>query len=239
MELLTQLFDFVRHMDTHLNDLAGQTGLWFYLVLFFVVFCETGLVVTPFLPGDSLLFALGTLCATANSSLNLPAMLVLLILAAILGDAVNYAIGAYLGPRAFKYDNSWLLNKKYLLRAQEFYERYGSKTIILARFVPIVRTFAPFVAGIGRMRYGKFLAYNVVGAVAWVAICLYAGFFFGQVEWVKRNFEVVVVAIILISVLPMAVEMVLGWLRGRSSGRLETVAAATAPAAEEPLHRAG
>ncbi len=170
MEFLTQLLHFFLHLDVHLNFLAGQLGLWFYLVLFLVVFCETGLVVTPFLPGDSLLFALGALCATTDSALNLPALLLLLICAAILGDAVNYALGAYLGPRAFKYDNSWLLNKKHLVRAQEFYERYGSKTIILARFVPIVRTFAPFVAGIGRMRYGRFLAYNVVGAVAWVAL---------------------------------------------------------------------
>jgi membrane-associated protein len=241
MEFLTHLLDFVLHLDVHLNSLAGQLGLWFYLVLFLVVFCETGLVVTPLLPGDSLLFALGALCAATDSTLNLPALLVLLLVAAILGDAVNYAIGAYLGPRAFKFDNSWLLNKKHLLRAQEFYERYGSKTIILARFVPIVRTFAPFVAGIGVMRYGKFLAYNVVGAVAWVAICLYAGFFFGQVDWVKRNFELVVVAVILISVLPMAVEMILSWLRTRSPGKLEAVAAGADPVATtgDSLHRAG
>jgi membrane-associated protein len=237
MELLTQLFDVVFHLDAHLNNLAGQSGLWFYLILFLVVFCETGLVVTPFLPGDSLLFALGALCSVADSTLSLPALVVLLIVAAVLGDAVNYAIGAWLGPRAFKYENSWLLNKKHLLRAQEFYERYGSKTIILARFVPIIRTFAPFVAGIGRMRYGRFLTYNVVGAVAWVVLCLFAGFYFGKMDWVKKNFEVVVVAIILISVLPMGVEMVLAWLRSRSASRLK-MAEVDPVATKEPLSKA-
>jgi membrane-associated protein len=208
-----QLFDIVRHLDQHLNTWALNMGLWFYAVLFLVIFAETGLVVTPFLPGDSLLFAVGALAAASGSTLSLPAILVLLIAAAILGDAVNYAIGLRLGPAVFRSERSWLLNKKHLQKAQGFYEQYGSKTIILARFVPIVRTFAPFVAGIGKMTYSKFFAYNVVGGVAWVAICLFSGYFFGNFTWVKNNFEIVVLAIILISVLPIAIEMVLAWSR--------------------------
>jgi membrane-associated protein len=209
----SQLLDYVRHLDVYLTQLANWNLPGFYAVLFLVIFAETGLVVTPFLPGDSLLFALGAMAALAATPLSLPLLLVLLTAAAVLGDAVNYAIGYRVGPRVFKYEGSWLLNKKHLLRAQEFYEKYGSKTIILARFVPIVRTFAPFVAGIGKMRYSRFGLYNVVGGVAWVAICVVSGYFFGQIEWVKRNFEVVVVAIIVISVLPMVVEFLLNWRR--------------------------
>jgi membrane-associated protein len=217
MELLRQLWEYVHHLNFYLDKLAGQTGVWFYAVLFLVIFCETGLVVTPFLPGDSLLFALGAMAAGENSPVSLPLLFVLLSVAAVLGDAVNYAIGWRLGPKVFKYENSWFFNKKHLLRAQAFYEKYGSKTIILARFVPIVRTFAPFVAGIGTMRYRRFFLYNVVGGVAWVAICLGSGYYFGGLEWVKENFELVVVAIILISVLPMAVEFYLAWRRGEGN----------------------
>jgi membrane-associated protein len=217
---LPQLLEYVRHLDVYLNRLAEWNLPGFYAVLFLVIFAETGLVVTPFLPGDSLLFALGTMAAATSSPLSLPLLMGLLIGAAVLGDAVNYAIGYRVGPRVFKYESSWLLNKKYLLRAQEFYEKYGSKTIILARFVPIVRTFAPFVAGIGKMRYGKFGLYNVVGGVAWVLLCLLSGHFFGQIEWVKNNFEVVVVAIVVISVLPMAVEFLLNWRRQAAERRL-------------------
>jgi membrane-associated protein len=213
MELLSQLLDYIRHLEPHLNQLATEMGAWFYLLMFLVVFCETGLVITPFLPGDSLLFALGAMAAGSSSHLNLGGMFVLLIAAAVLGDAVNYAIGLRVGPRVFKYEQSWFFNKKHLVRAQEFYEKYGSKTIILARFVPIVRTFAPFVAGIGNMQYRRFALYNVIGGVAWVAICLFSGHRFGQVEWVKTNFEVVVLAIIVISVLPMVVEVFLAWRR--------------------------
>jgi membrane-associated protein len=212
METVHQIVDLVRHLDRHLETLIGQTGLpLFYTVMFLVIFCETGLVVTPFLPGDSLLFALGTMAASEGSSLSLALLFVLLIIAAVAGDAVNYAIGRRLGPKVFKYESSWLLNKKHLLRAQEFYEKYGSKTIILARFVPIVRTFAPFVAGIGKMRYRSFAIYNVVGAVAWVAICLFSGYAFGQIPVVHDNFEIVLVMIVVISVLPMAVEMYFNW----------------------------
>jgi membrane-associated protein len=185
-------------------------GPWFYLVLFAIVFCETGLVVTPFLPGDSLLFAVGAVAA-ATSSLSMPVLFVVLVAAAVIGDAVNYAIGYRLGPKVFKYERSRFFNKKHLLRAQAFYEKYGSKTIILARFVPIVRTFAPFVAGIGKMRYPRFFLYNCVGAVAWVAICLESGYLFGELPWVKQHFELVVLAIVFVSVLPMIVEFLLAW----------------------------
>ncbi len=211
MDWILQGLEIIRHLDVYLNQLASNLGPAFYVVLFLVIFAETGLVVTPFLPGDSLLFALGALTATSGSNLSLTLLLVLLLAAAVLGDAVNYAIGLRLGPAVFRSESSWLLNKKHLLRAQEFYEKYGSKTIILARFVPIVRTFAPFVAGIGKMRYSKFFVYNVVGGLAWVAGCLFAGYFFGGLSWVKKNFEVVVLGIIFVSVLPMAVELCLAW----------------------------
>jgi membrane-associated protein len=219
METLRQAIEFVRHLQDHLNDLIGWTGLpLFYTIMFLVVFCETGLVVTPILPGDSLLFALGAMAAAQASPLSLPLLFVLLLTAAVAGDAVNYAVGWWLGPKVFHYESSWLLNKKHLLRAQAFYEKYGSKTIILARFVPIVRTFAPFVAGIGTMRYRRFAIYNVVGALAWVAICLVGGYQFGAIPLVRDNFEIVLIAICVISVLPMGVEMVLAWRRRPTAG---------------------
>jgi membrane-associated protein len=208
---INYLLDYVLHPQPHLHEMTSEMGPWFYLLLFGIIFCETGLVVTPFLPGDSLLFAVGSLAAGAGSSLSLPLLLGLLIVAAVVGDAVNYAIGYRLGPKVFKYEQSWLFNKKHLLRAQAFYEKYGSKTIILARFVPIVRTFAPFVAGIGQMRYPRFFLYNCVGGAAWVAICLSSGYWFGGLEWVTKHFELVVIAIVFISVLPMAVEFLLAW----------------------------
>lgn len=204
---LTQLLEYVLHPQPHLQSMTAQMGPWFYLLLFAIIFCETGLVVTPFLPGDSLLFAVGAVAA--GSSMSIPLLFGLLVAAAVIGDAVNYAIGYQLGPKVFKYEQSRLFNKKYLLRAQAFYEKYGSKTIILARFVPIVRTFAPFVAGIGKMRYPRFFLYNCVGAVAWVAICLWSGYFFGGLPWVTQHFELVVLAIVFISVLPMIVELLL------------------------------
>src|SRR5262249_27188422 len=158
---------------------------WLYVVLFAVIFCETGLVVTPFLPGDSLLFAVGALAASPNSTLSLPLLLVLMCVAAVLGDAVNYSIGYWLGPKGFKYDNSWFFNKKHLLRTQHFYEKYGSKTIVLARFIPIIRTFAPFVAGIGQMQYRRFAIYNVAGGIVWVLAFTLAGYKFADQPWVK------------------------------------------------------
>jgi membrane-associated protein len=217
MELISEGLNLLRQLvnQDFLNGLVAQLGPWFYVVMFAIIFAETGLVVTPFLPGDSLLFALGALAATPGSPISLPLMIALLIAAAVLGDAVNYAIGYRVGPAVFRYEKSWLFNKGHLLKAQAFYEKYGSKTIILARFVPIVRTFAPFVAGIGKMTYSRFGLYNVVGGVAWVLICVLAGVAFGQVPWVKKNFEVVVLAIIFISVLPMMVELVLEWRRRR------------------------
>jgi len=196
-----------------LYDLVGNwahdLGPWFYLVLFAIIFSETGLVVAPFLPGDSLLFAVGAIAAVALSGLSMPVLMVLLILAAVLGDAVNYAIGFRVGPQVFRSEHSRIFNKKHLLRAQEFYEKYGSKTIILARFVPIVRTFAPFVAGIGKMAYRRFFVYNVIGGAAWVLICLWSGYFFGQITWVKEHFEAVAVAVVILSVLPIVLEHLL------------------------------
>jgi membrane-associated protein len=189
-----------------LAGLAQSMGTSLYVVLFLIVFAETGLVVTPFLPGDSLLFTVGAVCATGG--IQLAVVIPLLIVAAVLGDAVNYGVGLRLGPAVFKSEHSRFFNKKHLERTQEFYERYGGKTIIMARFVPIVRTFAPFVAGIGKMGYAKFLAYNVIGAVAWVLICVLAGHWFGNLEIVRKNFELVLIAIIGISVLPMVIEFV-------------------------------
>jgi membrane-associated protein len=198
-----------------LNELAQSLGPWLYVLLFGVIFAETGLVVVPFLPGDSLLFAVGAVSATPGSPINLWLTAVLLIVAAILGDAVNYWIGYKLGPKVFASEGSWLLNKKHLVEAQNFYDKYGGKTIILARFVPIIRTFAPFVAGVGRMNYGRFLLFNVVGGVSWVLICLLGGWFFGNLPWVQKNFEAVIVAIVVISVLPIVVEVIRGWLASR------------------------
>jgi len=208
MELIAQLVDVFLHLDQHLNEWAASLGPWLYAVLFLIVFCETGLVVTPFLPGDSLLFAVGALASLEGSPIELPQTTALLVVAAVLGDAVNYSIGAYLGPAVFTSERSRFLNKQHLVRTQLFYERHGGKTIFLARFVPIIRTFAPFVAGIGRMRYGYFATYNVTGAIAWVAICIGAGALFGHIPIVKENFELVVLGIIAVSLIPVVTEFV-------------------------------
>jgi membrane-associated protein len=209
MEYLQHAIDFFRHVDVYLNHWIGLMGPWFYAVLFLIVFAETGLVVTPLLPGDSLLFATGALAAREGSPLSMPVLLAVLILAAVLGDAVNYYIGYRVGPRVFKSERSRLFNKKHLLRAQEFYEKYGGKTIILARFMPIIRTFAPFVAGIGKMEYRRFALYNVTGAIAWVLICVIGGYLLSEVEIVKKHFELILVAIVIISVLPGFIEFLL------------------------------
>jgi membrane-associated protein len=198
-----------------LNSLTQTLGSGFYLLLFAVIFAETGLVAVPFLPGDSLLFAVGAVSAYPTSTISLPLVAGLLIVAAVLGDAVNYWIGYKLGPKVFASEGSWLLNKKHLVEAQKFYDRHGGKTIILARFVPIVRTFAPFVAGVGRMNYGRFLLFNVVGGVSWVLICLLAGWWFGSWPFVQKNFEWVLVAVVFISVIPVAFEVGRGWLAAR------------------------
>jgi membrane-associated protein len=208
VDLLRRLVDIFLHLDTHLSQVIGQYGTGTHLLLFLIIFCETGLVVTPFLPGDSLLFAAGTFAALG--ALDLWLVIVLLIAAAILGDTVNYWAGAWAGPRAFS-GNVRFLRREYLERTQEFYHRHGGKTIIIARFIPIVRTFAPFVAGIGAMSYPRFIAYNVVGAVLWVVLFTLGGYFFGNIPVVRKNFTLVILAIIAISVLPMVVEA----LRGR------------------------
>lgn len=209
MEFVRQLVEFVIHFNPEsLNQMAQVVGPWLYVILFAIIFAETGLVVTPFLPGDSLLFAAGAVAAHPSSPVGLVPLTILLIVAAILGDAVNYAIGWYIGPKVFSREDSRLLNRHHLMQAHEFYEKYGAITIILARFMPIVRTFAPFVAGIGRMNYAKFALYNVTGGIAWVAMFLVGGWWFGGREIVQKNFKLVVVAIIAISVLPAVVEYV-------------------------------
>ena len=200
MDLIKTLIDMVLHLDKHLVALANDCGMWTYFILFVIIFCETGLVVTPFLPGDSLLFAIGAL--SASGGLNIAAICTVLIIAAIIGDTVNYHIGKYIGPKVFHRDDVRFLNKKHLIKTHEFYERHGGKTIIIARFLPIIRTFAPFVAGMGSMSYARFIVYNVVGGVLWVTLLVFAGYFFGNIPIVKKNFTLVIMAIIVISVLP-------------------------------------
>ncbi len=205
MEFLTSFIDIVLHLDKHLQMLVQNYGTWVYLILFAIVFCETGLVVTPFLPGDSLLFVAGALAAAGGMNVHL--LVVLLIIAAIAGDAVNYAVGRYLGPKVFREEGSRFLNRAYLEKAHAFYERHGGKTIIIARFIPIIRTYAPFVAGIGSMPYPRFAMFNVVGAVIWVVSLAYAGFFFGNIPWVKSNLSLVIITIIILSILPAIAEV--------------------------------
>jgi membrane-associated protein len=205
MDFVRSVMDLFLHLDEHLNQIVTTYGVWTHLILFAIVFAETGLVVTPFLPGDSLLFAAGALAAIG--SLDLWLLVVLLIGAAILGDTVNYWVGAWIGPRAFS-GNVKFLRKDYLDRTHAFYEKHGGKTIILARFVPIIRTFAPFVAGVGAMSYPKFITYNIVGAVLWVGLFVPLGYFFGNMATVKENFSLVILAIIAISVMPIAVEAI-------------------------------
>ena len=208
MEEIKSAIDVFLHLDRHLGDWSQALGPWLYFLLFAIVFCETGLVVTPFLPGDSLLFAVGALASVPNSGVSVWVAAALLIAAAVLGDAVNYAVGANMGPKVFSREDSRWLRKEHLQRTHAFYEKYGAKTIILARFVPIVRTFAPFVAGVGSMTYAKFATYNIAGAVGWVLSLLLAGYFFGQIPTIQRNFHIVIVAIIVISLLPIVFEFV-------------------------------
>lgn len=206
MHLLSQLAHVFLHLDVYLNSWAGMLGVWLYAVLFAVIFCETGLVVTPFLPGDSFLFAVGALSAGEGSPINLPLAMLLLSIAAIAGDALNYLIGSWAGPKVFYSESSRWLNKNHLMRAHGFYEKYGGKTIIIARFMPIIRTFAPFVAGIGTMSYSKFALYNVCGGIAWVCSFLWAGHKFSNLPLVRQHFHYVILAIIFLSVLPAVVE---------------------------------
>lgn len=211
MEILNDIFalclslvDFILHIDVHLNELCLNYGAWVYAILFTIVFCETGLVVTPFLPGDSLLFAVGAMAALG--ALDVKLVMPLLIVAAVLGDGINYSIGAKMGTRVFQNDTSRFFKRAHLIKTQEFYERHGGKTIIIARFMPIIRTFAPFVAGVGTMAYARFFLFNVVGAVLWVALFVLAGFFFGNLPVVKHNFTLVIFAIIGVSILPGVIE---------------------------------
>ena len=213
IELAHHLIDFVLHIDRHLQDIIAHYGLWTYALLFVVIFAETGFVVTPFLPGDSLLFAAGALCA--GSVLNVHLLALTLAVAAVLGNLVNYGVGAFLGPKVFHREDSWLLRKKHLERAHAFFEKYGGRSIVLSRFVPIVRTFVPFVAGVGRMSWPRFFGFNLAGGCAWIYLLTYLGYFFGGTELVRKNFGLVIAAIIVISVLPIAVEALRGWRASR------------------------
>jgi membrane-associated protein len=202
--LLTDLLDLFLHLDTHLYTVIQNYGSWTYLLLFLIIFCETGLVVTPILPGDSLLFAAGAFAA--SGALDLTWLLGLLSIAAVLGDAINYTIGRFTGPKVFTRQESRIFKKEYLERTHQFYEKYGGKTIIIARFVPIVRTFAPFVAGVGRMTYWRFASYNIIGGLLWINVCTVAGYLFGNIPIVKQNFTLVILAIVFVSILPGLIE---------------------------------
>ena len=207
MDLINTLINLFLHIDEHLNTIIQMYGVWTYALLFLIIFMETGLVVTPFLPGDSLLFAAGTFAALG--SLNVFVLWLVVFVAAVLGDAVNYWIGSKVGPRAFEQDVRFL-KREYLDKTQDFYAKHGGKTIILARFVPIVRTFAPFVAGVGTMKYRHFFTFNVIGAFLWTAIFIFLGYFFGNIPFVQEHFEIVIVVIIMISIVPMVIEYVRG-----------------------------
>ena len=219
MDAVHAIIDFIIHIDKHLTDLVSAYGLWTYAILFLIVFCETGLVITPFLPGDSLLFAAGALAS--KNALNPHVLMVSLVVAAIIGDAVNYHIGRYIGPRVFE-SRSRFLKREYLDRTHRFFLKYGGKAIVFARFVPIVRTFAPFLAGVGNMPYSRFVFFNVSGAILWVALFVYGGYFFGSLPFVERNFKIVILAIIILSVIPAVVE----WYRASresKEGRVDPV----------------
>ena len=206
MNWFSAVIDFILHIDTHLIAITSEYGIWTYAILFLIVFAETGLVVAPLLPGDSLLFAAGAICALGT--LDITAMILLLILAAVLGDGVNYLIGSKIGPKIFSSTTSRFLNRKHLERTHEFYEKHGGKTIILARFMPIIRTFAPFVAGVGSMTYSRFAIYNVIGGVLWVTSFSLLGFRFGNEPIIKSNFSIVIGVIILLSLIPIFVELI-------------------------------
>lgn len=214
MDIIIYLIDFFIHLDKYLPIIIQSFGIWAYVIVFLVVFCETGLVVTPVLPGDSLLFALGAIAA--QGALNIEVLFILLCLAAIAGDTVNYAIGHYIGPKVFHYEDGRFFKKKYLLKTHQFYEKHGGKTIVIARFMPIIRTFAPFVAGVGAMSYSKFVLFNISGGIAWVCLFLLGGYFFGNIPSVKSNFTVVIIAIVIISVLPGVFEY---WRQRRNTSK--------------------
>jgi len=216
IDLVKRLIDFILHIDTHLAEIIRDYGVWTYAVLFLIIFAETGLVVTPFLPGDSLLFATGAFCARPETGLNVHLMFFLLTIAAVVGDSVNYWIGSRVGPAVFKRNDSIFLRKKHLERAHAFFEKYGGRAIILARFVPIVRTFVPFIAGVGSMNYPRFLAFNAIGGVVWIGFFTYAGFAFGNHPLIQKNFKLVILVIIALSVLPMMIEGWRAWRENRT-----------------------
>ena len=218
METVQFFIDILLHLDKHLDWIIRTYGIWTYAILFLIIFCETGLVITPFLPGDSLLFAAGTFVALG--SLDMGWLTVLLSLSAIVGDTVNYWIGYAMGPKVFTRENSRLLNKEHLERTHRFYQRYGGKTIILARFIPIIRTFAPFVAGIGMMTYRRFIAFNVIGGIAWVFLLVLSGYYFGNIPFVRNNFIFAILAIILISTLPLVFELLNQWRLKKQANRM-------------------
>ncbi len=215
MELIHYFLDLILHLDKHLLALTTEYGVWVYGILFVIVFCETGLVVTPFLPGDSLLFVTGTIAGAGM--LNPLLLCLVLIVAAVLGDTVNYFIGRKMGPAVFKRPDARFFKQEYLRKTQQFYDKHGGKTIIIARFMPIIRTFAPFVAGVGTMQYSRFIAYNIIGGVAWVVGLIAAGFFLGNIQWVKTNLTLVVLGIIFVSILPGIIEFIRHKLRQRQA----------------------
>jgi len=211
IELIHQFIDIILHLDLHLAIWTQMFGLWVYLILFIIIFAETGLVIAPFLPGDSLLFAAGAIATLPNVPINIHLLALLLLSAGILGDFVNYSIGKKLGPKIFKREDSIFFNRNHLVKTQEFYHKHGAKTIIIARFAPIIRTFAPFVAGIGKMNYSRFVVYNAIGAFLWVNSFLYAGYFFGNLPSVKTNFHIIIFAVIGLSLIPVLI----GWMQSK------------------------
>lgn len=215
MEYVHFLIDFILNIDVHLSELVTEYGIWIYIILFLIIFCETGLVVTPFLPGDSLMFVAGALASLPANNLHVHWLVLVLIAAAVLGDASNYIIGRLFGEKLFRKPDSKIFKQSYLVKTHTFYEKYGGKTIILARFVPVIRTFAPFVAGMGQMSYRHFAAYNIIGGITWVIVFCYAGFFFGSMPFVQENLKLLIVLIIIVSVLPAIVEI---WRNRRKKG---------------------
>lgn len=219
MDFLNEAFDFILHLDVHLHEIVSQYGTWTYAILFIVIFCETGFVVTPFLPGDSLLFAAGALAALG--AIDLRWLIILLASAAVAGDTVNYWIGHYVGPKVFHEKHSRLLNREYLVRTHSFYEKYGGITIVIARFLPVIRTFAPFVAGVGSMTYSRFILFNIAGGVGWVVVFLTGGFYFGNIPVVKNNFSLVILAMVIIPGIPAVIEFLKQYMRRRKKQTIQ------------------
>jgi len=213
MELLTQFIDIVLHLDKHLALLVQQYGLWIYAILFVIIFSETGFVVTPFLPGDSLLFVAGALAALGEGGMDIFVLIGVLLVAAVLGNTLNYHIGRYLGPKVFQWENSRLFNRDALIKTHAFYEKHGGKTLVISRFLPLFRTFAPFVAGVGAMSYAKFQFFNLIGAAAWIVSLCLAGYWLGNLPWVKANLSLIIIGIIVSSLLPLGI----GYLKSREA----------------------